>query len=95
MSLPRRVLLALGGHLGDVVIGSALIPRIRATLPTAEIGVLVGSWARPVLDGHPDVRWLHFYDHWKLNRADRGLAARARRHLVTRGKALAEIEAVV
>lgn len=93
-SSSRRVLLALGGHLGDVVIASGLIPRIRGAWPDAEIGVLLGSWAGPVLAGHADVRWVHHFDHWKLNRSARAASSRARGHVETRRKALREIRRV-
>jgi ADP-heptose:LPS heptosyltransferase len=91
---PRRLLLACGGHLGDAVIASSVIPMLGAAWPSVEIGVLIGSWARPVLGDHPDVRWVHEMDHWKLNRSPRGPASRLRRHLSSRRSALREIRGV-
>jgi len=38
---PRRVLLASGGHLGDAVVLTSSIRRVRELLPDAEIGLLL------------------------------------------------------
>lgn len=89
--MPRRVLIAVGGHLGDAVIASAVFPLVREVWPEAEIGVLTGSWSRAVLHEHPLVRWIHTVDHWKLNRSGAGTAVRLRRHAATRRRALREI----
>lgn len=74
----RRLLLAVGGHLGDAVLGTVVLPHLRRELPGAEIGVLAGSWTAPVLAGHPSVAAFHAMDHWKL---DRAVGSRARRWL--------------
>jgi ADP-heptose:LPS heptosyltransferase len=91
---PRRILIAIGGHLGDAVIATSVLPVLRAAFPEAEIGVLVGSWARPVLEGHPLIRWFHVVDHWKLNRSGDSLAGRLRRYWRTRERALWELREV-
>lgn len=91
---PRRVLIAIGGHLGDAVIASAVFPLIGEVWPEAEIGVLTGSWSRAVLQQHPLVRRIHTVDHWKLDRSGSGAAARLRRYAGTRRQALREIRAV-
>src|SRR5215211_1597412 len=55
---PERVLIAVGGQLGDAVIASSVLPRVRAAWPEAEIGILAGSWTAPILRDHPLVtRW--------------------------------------
>ena len=66
---PRRILLANGAHLGDVLLSTAVLPAIKTAFPDAEIGFLIGSWSREVLADHPLVARLHFVDHWKLNRS--------------------------
>jgi len=91
---PRRILIAIGGHLGDAVIASSVLPDVASVWPGVEIGVLAGSWSRPVLEGHPLVRWIHTVDHWKLLRSGEGRLARYRRYAETRRAALAEIVAV-
>ena len=87
----RRILLANGAHLGDVLLSTAVLPVLKAAFPDAEIGFLIGSWARDVLAGHPLVTRLHLFDHWKLNRANVPLRRKAAAHLATRAAALREI----
>jgi ADP-heptose:LPS heptosyltransferase len=91
---PRRVLLSMGGHLGDVVIASSVLPLVRSVWPETEIGLLVGSWSRSVVERHPLVRWIHTVDHWKLNRSETGHAQKLRRFRSTRRRALHEIRAI-
>src|SRR5215217_7956100 len=90
---PRRVLLAVGGQLGDAVIASSMLPRVRAAWPEAEIGILAGSWAAPILRDHPLVARWHPVDHWKLNRTAQSWPERLRRHRASHRKALADIRA--
>lgn len=91
---PRRLLISIGGHLGDAVIASSVLPLLRHALPETEIGVMLGSWARPALEGHPDVRWFHEVDHWKLMRGTQPLASRFARWRRTQSLALREIRQV-
>ena len=98
---PRRVLVAVGGHLGDAVIATAHLSQLARAFPGVEIGIVCGSWSRMVFESHPRVRWIHVLDHWKLNR-DRGGGGGGgggalRRWLTarrTRARALAEIREV-
>ena len=91
---PRRVLLAVGGHLGDAVIATAAIEHLRRCLPDADIGVAMPSWSRVVLEGDPRLRWIHVIDHWKPSRSGGGRLARWRQYNATRRRALREIRAV-
>ena len=65
---PKSVLVSNLAHLGDVILMTALLQVIRQTWPEVRIGVLVGSWARMVVEDHPCVDRVHLVDHWKLNR---------------------------
>ena len=91
---PRHVLLASGGHLGDAVVLTASIRRVRELLPDAEIGVLVPSWSRAVVAGHPDIQWVHTIDHWRRNRASRTVVAKWRDYRSSLRAALREIRDV-
>jgi heptosyltransferase-3 len=88
---PDRVLVAVGGHLGDAVIATKAITHLARALPDAVIGVLSGSWNRQILEGHPNVRRFHAVDHWKLNRASPSLFGAWTRYRQTRRIALREI----
>jgi len=88
---PRRILLANGAHLGDVLLSLSVLPALRYAFPQARLGFLSGTWARCLLDQHPLVDWIHLVDHWKLNRSPLPLWERLRRYHDTRRRALHEI----
>jgi ADP-heptose:LPS heptosyltransferase len=91
---PRRVLLAVGGHLGDAVIATSAIALVKRAFPAAEIGIVLGSWARTAVEGHADLRWIHTVDHWKVNRSRTSIATRWIHDRRSRRRALREIRAV-
>lgn len=65
---PRRILLANAGHLGDIIISTALLPVLHKAFPGVEIGYLTGSYGHPVVDGHPLIKHVHYADHWYSRR---------------------------
>lgn len=73
---PRRILLANAGHLGDVIITTALLPVLRAAFPRARLGFLAGNCARPVLADHPLLDQIHYLDHWYAGRGRQSRLAR-------------------
>lgn len=91
---PRRMLIACGGHLGDAVVLTRLIAYVKQQAPQTELGLLIPSWAKSVVEYHPDVRWIHCVDHWRLSRAKNGFAARWRRYKTTAAEAIASIREV-
>ncbi len=64
-----KVLLVNPAHIGDVVISTASIKRLKEGNPKVSVGFVVGSWAKLALEGHPGVDRLFVVDHWRLNRA--------------------------
>jgi ADP-heptose:LPS heptosyltransferase len=90
----RRVLIANGAHLGDIVLSTAVLPVIKAAYPGARIGILVGSWAGPVVQGHALLDWVHRVDHFRLNRAALPLKTKIATWWRTRRDALREIREV-
>lgn len=94
MVAPRTILICNGAHLGDVVLATAVLPVLKDAFPTARIGMVVGSWARVVIAGHPLVEWVHSVDHWLQNRSRIALWRRWWRHLATHLRALKEIRAL-
>ena len=87
----EKILLLDGAHIGDIVIASSLLPVLRSAFPGSEIGLACGSWAREVLQGHPDISYLHVIDHWSLNRAAVGFPRKLLRYWTTRRQAFREI----
>ncbi len=93
-SAPRRVLLAIGGHIGDSVIATASLALLKRERPELEVGIVAASWAKPVFEHHPLVARMHVVDHWKLDRSARPLSEKLLRHRRTLATALAEIRAL-
>ena len=65
----QKILLVNGAHLGDLVISTAVIRRIKEVNPHIKIGFVAGSWGADLLKSHPGID--HFYpvNHWRLNRS--------------------------
>ncbi len=85
---PQRLLLCNGAHLGDLILTTSLLPPLKKAFPSLKIGMVVGSWCRPLVDPHPLIDTIHIVDHWKLNRQKKG---RWGSYLSTRKRALQEI----
>lgn len=94
LASPRRILVAVGGHLGDAVIATTVLPEIASAFPNAMIGMLLPSWSRGVVDGHPRLRWLHHADHWKMSRRPETAAAKWRIYRETASRAIDEMRSV-
>lgn len=90
----NRLLIGIGGHIGDAIIASSALRWVRDALPGAEVGIAISSAASPVLEGHPLIKWVHHVDHWKLNRSTAGWLTKRRVSIGSHGRARAEIKAV-
>jgi ADP-heptose:LPS heptosyltransferase len=88
---PRRILLAVGGHLGDAVIATSVLPVLRRRFPDAVIGMVMSSWSSVVVRDHPDLFRIHSVDHWRLNRSAADFTAKWRQYRRTRRRAIDEI----
>src|SRR4051812_38486844 len=64
-----KLLIGIGGSLGDAVIASSILPAVHEALPDTEIGIVLPSLGHSALTGHPFVRWTHVVDHWRSNRS--------------------------
>lgn len=91
---PKRILLINGGHIGDVVIATSLLPVLRSAYPNAEIGFLTASWSNTVVRNHPEVAYAHCVDHWRMNRERLSFARKRLRYWRTRRRALREVRAL-
>lgn len=79
-SSPRRLLLINAGHLGDVIISTALLPVLHVAYPGIEIGFLTGSYSKIVVSDHPLIHRCHVLDHWFLKRKKNSLPDRILRY---------------
>ncbi|MDB4877438.1 MAG: ADP-heptose:LPS heptosyltransferase [Gemmatimonadetes bacterium] len=91
---PARILVAVGGHLGDAVIATSALPVLARAYPNASIGMLLPSWSRVVVEGHPRLRWIHHADHWKTSRAGDGVAEKWAAYRSSALRAVDEISGV-
>lgn len=77
---PKRILVCNQAHLGDAILATAVLPRLRDAYPDAEIGMLVHPDGLRVAGAHPGIRQVHVVEHWHLNRRGESLRARLWRH---------------
>lgn len=73
---PKKILLANIAHNGDVIITLSLVKAIKDSYPDSEIGFLAGSWCKVILDNHPWLHHVHYFDHWRISRAKTTLIKR-------------------
>ncbi len=64
----RKVLILQLAHLGDVVLSTSIFPIIKKQYPDANIGLVVGSWAKDLVQDHPLIDEIYYLDHPKNNR---------------------------
>ncbi|HLH37379.1 MAG TPA: glycosyltransferase family 9 protein [Alloacidobacterium sp.] len=91
---PKRILLLNAAHIGDIVIATSLLPVLRSAYPDVEIGFAAASWSSAVLKKHPEIKWLHELDHWRLNRSRREWINKCKHYYQTRRATLKEIRQV-
>jgi ADP-heptose:LPS heptosyltransferase len=89
---PKKILLCNTAHLGDVVISTTVLPRIKKRFPGCKIGFLTSSASKVVLEGHPLVAKIHQWDHWVFSRG-RCLCKAALHQWKSRRRLIKEIEA--
>lgn len=68
-SAPKKILLINWAHKGDVIIATSMLPLLKKHYAHASIGMLVGSWSKDVIEGHPLIEKIHTFDHPKINRS--------------------------
>ena len=88
----KRLLLRNPAALGDVFYTLRLIHAIKEANPGIFIGLLVGSWALPLVKYCLDVDAIHIEDHWILNRSNMSNAEKIVHWLFTRCKVIKEIK---
>lgn len=86
----EKILVANLAHIGDLILTTSLLATLRHHFPHATLGVLCGSWAGCVVEGHPLVDRIHFFDHSLFDRSESTL--KKKRHRESRKKACREIE---
>jgi heptosyltransferase-2 len=90
---PQRILIGIGGHLGDAVMATAMLADLRAAFPAARLDVIAPSWSAVVFADHPLVGRVHLVDHWKTNRTANSRAAKVAHYVATAARAKRDIAA--
>lgn len=90
---PRSILISDIAHLGDVLMATSILPVIKNAFPECRIGLLVGSWSKPILQNHPLVDDIHVLDHWMHNRGAISKTKKFQQYRRTRREALRQIKA--
>ena len=81
---PLRVLVANWGHLGDVVNILPLLKYLEQHPQVQELGVLIGTWSRPVLESSDIAARIHAIDHWALDRSNKSTLRKIIQYLLRR-----------
>jgi ADP-heptose:LPS heptosyltransferase len=68
LPVPRKLLIANLGHLGDLIIACSLLPALKQAFPQIEIGLLCGSWNRALVEDNANIDHVHYLDHWYQDR---------------------------
>lgn len=79
----KKILLINPAHMGDVVISTSAIRRVKQWDSSIKVGFVAGSWAKDVLHDHPGVDDLYIVDHWRLNRSSQPWLRKWCRYLKT------------
>ena len=78
---PLRILVANWGHLGDVLTILPLLKFLEDHPRVEELGVLIGSWSRPILESSDIAAKIHVIDHWALNRSNQSTSRKIWRYV--------------
>jgi heptosyltransferase III len=57
---PQRILVIKPDHLGDVLLLTPALRRLRQALPAAHLALMIGPWSRDAIRGNPDLDALSF-----------------------------------
>jgi ADP-heptose:LPS heptosyltransferase len=88
---PLRVLVANWGHLGDVVTILPLLKFLERHPRVQELGVLIGSWSRTVLESSDIAARIHVLDHWSLDRGNESISRKVAHYLLRRASLVDEL----
>jgi ADP-heptose:LPS heptosyltransferase/glycosyltransferase involved in cell wall biosynthesis len=88
---PLRVLVANWGHLGDVVTILPLLKFLERHPRVQEVGVLIGSWSRSVMESSDIAARMHVIDHWALDRSAKSTSRKIIQYLTRRAFLVSEL----
>jgi ADP-heptose:LPS heptosyltransferase len=78
------ILISQGGHLGDLIMTLPTLHWIRKHRPNLKIGLIVGSWTKPMISGIAELYdYCYFADHFMLDRSSKPLKQKMVQHLTS------------
>ena len=69
------------GHLGDVVTILPLLKFLEGHPRVEELGVLIESWSRAVVESSDIMARIHVIDHWTLDRSNKSIISKFLKYL--------------
>lgn len=66
---PKRLLMGISGHIGDAILGTAILPVLKKQWPNCKIDVVASSWNAFIFDQHPLLNRTYKIDHWINNQS--------------------------
>lgn len=88
-----KILLSNIAHLGDVILSTCILQRIKDRFPKSTIGFICNSGSKSILENHPLIDDLYYLDHWKHNRSKKNLLQKIDIYIRTFFKSLKDIKA--
>jgi ADP-heptose:LPS heptosyltransferase len=77
----RSIVFSQCGHFGDLIMTLPTLRWVRQNRPDTRIGLIVGSWAKPMMDGISQLfDASYFADHFMLNRSSRSRKEKLAQH---------------
>ena len=89
----ENILFSNIGHMGDVIISTAVIDLLKSNYPKVKIGFLSGSWTLPIVKNSKLIDYVHTFDHVLLNK-EKSLIKRLRTHYKTAKESKKEITSI-
>jgi ADP-heptose:LPS heptosyltransferase len=81
LSKIRSILFSQCGHLGDLIMTLPTLHWVRLHRPEVKIGLVVGSWAKPMMSGIAELYdQVYYADHFMLNRSKQSLPEKILQH---------------
>lgn len=87
----KRILLCNPAALGDVLYTLRMVAALKKNYPSIKVGLLVGSWVKPLVELSPDIDYVHFEDHWATSRSKKHIWVRFLRWWIDRLRVAREI----
>lgn len=92
--IPKRILLSNIAHVGDVILGTSMLPVLKSAFKGIEIGFLVGENGARVLKDHKLVDYIHIFNHPRLIRKEISNKEKRKEGSKTYQEAIIEIKAL-